>query len=305
MSLRNQDPQDNFISPIAIGMNGRFFPNNWRPATDEIAFAREAGFDCMQFIGPAEGLGAVRLGADLETVATCLREANVTAVMEIPINVYSDGHTTDGRFPLDILQANLPAIQTLNCQCVHYHLVLRDENLIKDMARQFETNIVSELATAVATGQENDFRFGVEHNEGDFFPFNSPESCATVLTAVPGLSFVWDFNHTAPEQLVGYKALARLVSMLHISDTPLPQTNYHWPLGRGNINFADYLTTLLKVDFHGPAILELGGLPKSGGYGQDNDTALIRSHHRLQQTINQAQNKIQALPISRSDMNVT
>lgn len=24
---------------LQIGMNGRFFPNNWRPAVDEIAFA--------------------------------------------------------------------------------------------------------------------------------------------------------------------------------------------------------------------------------------------------------------------------
>jgi len=29
--------------PVQIGMNGRFFPENWRPARDEIVFARLAG----------------------------------------------------------------------------------------------------------------------------------------------------------------------------------------------------------------------------------------------------------------------
>jgi len=49
--------------PIQTGFNGRFFPNNWRPAGDEIAFARSAGFSCIQFPGPEAGLDAERLGA--------------------------------------------------------------------------------------------------------------------------------------------------------------------------------------------------------------------------------------------------
>ena len=55
--------------PIQTGMNGRFFPNNWRSARDEIAFARSAGFGCIQFPGPEAGLDADRLGDSLETVA--------------------------------------------------------------------------------------------------------------------------------------------------------------------------------------------------------------------------------------------
>ena len=77
-------------SPISIGMNGRFFPNNWRPATTEIQFAQKAGFTAMQFIGPANGLGEARLGADFETVAACLHEAGITAVMEIPITIHDN-----------------------------------------------------------------------------------------------------------------------------------------------------------------------------------------------------------------------
>ncbi|MCB8945632.1 MAG: sugar phosphate isomerase/epimerase [Ardenticatenaceae bacterium] len=272
-------------SPISIGMNGRFFPNNWRPAPQEIEFARQAGFTAMQFVGPADGLNDERLGADLETVAACLREAGITAVMEIPINVLSNGRTGDGRSLLHPLHANLPAIQTLGCTCVHYHMVLRDSDLTESMARQFEQNIIEDLATAVHIGHEFNFRFGIEHNELDYFPFNTPQSCEQVLTAVPHLHFVWDFNHAAPSQLAGYKALAPHVSMLHISDTPLPHTNYHWPLGQGNTDFTDYLTTLLQAGFKGPAILEIGGLPKSGGYGQDTDTALNQSHAHLQQAV--------------------
>ena len=127
---------------ISIGMNGRFFPNNWRPATIEIEFAQKAGFTAMQFVGPANGLGEERLGADLETVAACLHEASITAVMEIPVNVYANGRTADGSIPLDHLRANLPAIKVLDCTCVHYHLVLHDEDLTEDMAQYIVSKII-------------------------------------------------------------------------------------------------------------------------------------------------------------------
>ena len=111
----------------------------------------------------------------------------------------------------------------------------------------------------------------------DIPPFNSPESCTKVLTAVPHLSFVWDFNHTTPTQIAGYKSLAHRVNMLHVSDTSLPETNYHWPLGKVKVAFADYLTSLLQANFNGSAILEIGGLPKSSGYSQDTNEALSQS----------------------------
>jgi hypothetical protein len=38
---------------------------------------------------------------------------------------------------------------------------------------------------------------------------------------------------------------------------------------------------LFNGGFHGPAILEIGGLPKSGGYGRDTDQALADSLQRL------------------------
>jgi hypothetical protein len=37
--------------------------------------------------------------------------------------------------------------------------------------------------------------------------------------------------------------------------------------------------------YRGPAILEIGGLPKSGGYGQDTNDALITSRARFQENI--------------------
>jgi sugar phosphate isomerase/epimerase len=98
---------------------------------------------------------------------------------------------------------------------------------------------------------------------------------------VPGLGFVWDFNHTAPEQLAGYLALTGRMTMLHVADTPLPATNHHLPLGLGTIDFAAYCRALRERDFRGPAILEIGGLPISGGYGRDTDEALGESLRQL------------------------
>jgi sugar phosphate isomerase/epimerase len=92
---------------------------------------------------------------------------------------------------------------------------------------------------------------------------------------------VWDLNHTTPEQLDDYLAVTPHMSMLHVADTPLPETNYHLPLGLGTIDFTRYIRELVVRGFRGPAILEIGGLPKSGGYGRDTDEALISSRDVL------------------------
>ena len=56
-----------------------------------------------------------------------------------------------------------------------------------------------------------------------------------------------------------------------------------WPIGLGSIDFAHYFGELARRGFSGPGILEIGGLPKSGGYGRDTDQALIASLAALAQ----------------------
>ncbi|MDQ6833949.1 MAG: hypothetical protein M3008_11170 [Chloroflexota bacterium] len=41
---------------LRIGMNARQFPENWRPASVEIAFARDTGFVALEFQGQEPGL---------------------------------------------------------------------------------------------------------------------------------------------------------------------------------------------------------------------------------------------------------
>jgi hypothetical protein len=73
-----------------------------------------------------------------------------------------------------------------------------------------------------------------------------------------------------------FLALRERMTLLHVSDTPLPQTNHHLPLGRGNVDLAP-VRTFEDV----PLILEIGGLPHSGGPGLDTDEALLDSLDRL------------------------
>jgi len=270
--------------PIQTGFNGRFFPNNWRPAGDEIAFARSAGFSCIQFPGPEAGLDAERLGDSLERVAALLQDNRVTAVMEIPVHVDGNGLTGSGATPLDVLRLNLPAITILSCPYVHWHLVPR-ERLAPAAQQALEIVVVPQLAQAVALAQAHHFRFGLEHNAPNLPLFATPDRIAAVLTAVPNLGFVWDLNHTLPAHLASFQALALRMNVLHVSDTPLPKVNYHLPLGLGAVDLAAYLRPLLRVDFRGPAILEIGGAPWSGGFGQDTDEALIDSNWRLRQAV--------------------
>jgi sugar phosphate isomerase/epimerase len=137
------------------------------------------------------------------------------------------------------------------------------------------------LTAGVALSRAHGFRFGFEHNEPATGLFGEPEYCAAALEAVPDVGFVWDVNHTRPDQLDAYLAFAPRMSMLHLADTPLPEVNHHLPIGMGNIDFGYCFHELLRVGFDGPGILEIGGLPRSGGYGRDTDVALIESRTKL------------------------
>ncbi len=277
--------------PIQIGMNGRFFPNNWRSARDEIVFARLAGFHCIQFPGPPDGLGVARLGDSLETVALALRRARVTAVMEMVVPLYGNGRTAAGQTPLDVLQANLQAITSLPCRQVHWHIVLK-ESLAPAEIAQLEEALLPQFLAAVDLARRRGFQFGFEHNSLDMPVFHTPERCRQMLTAVPGLSLVWDFNHTQPQDFAAFAALAPRFSLLHVSDTPWPDVNHHLPLTQGSLDLAAFVQSALDGGFRGPAILEIGGLPKSGGYGRDTDEALHASRDILTEMVYRAANAL-------------
>ncbi|MEO6063475.1 MAG: TIM barrel protein [Thermoflexales bacterium] len=267
--------------PIKIGMNGRFFPNNWRPALAEIDFAAANQFEAIQFPGLDEGLSVRQLGSDPAVVGDRLRGAGITPVMEIVVRVdRPDGRTASGMTPLDLLDANLPAIEALGCACAHWHLVLRYPGASAEVDA-FEDGLRDQLFAAVERAKRLGIRFGIEQNEPEWPPYRAPSACARALGAIPGLGFVWDMNHALPDDVDAYLGLAGRMQMLHVADTPLPVVNHHLPLGLGRIDFSAYFEALVRGGFSGPAILEIGGLPKSGGYGRDTDAALIDSARRL------------------------
>ena len=267
-------------SNLCIGLNGRYFPNNWRPALDEIAFAQLHEFGAIQFPGKVEGLGTAHLGADLETIGAALQAAHVMAMMEILVRVDAEGKTEQGQTLLDVLHANIGAITRLSCQYVHWHAVPR-ESMDDRAIAGLEATMLHAFAGGIAVAATHGFRLGFEHNEPALGLFGTPAACAYALERVPGLSLVWDINHTTPEQMPGFEALIERVSMLHVSDTPLPEVNHHLPLGMGTVDYGPVCRTLRERGFRGPAILEIGGLPKSGGYNRDTDEALIDSRRRL------------------------
>lgn len=287
-------------SSLQLGFNGRFFPENWRPAIEEITFAQDNSFQTLQFIGKEEGLTPDHLGASFSEIKAAFDQSGIHPVMELLVRVDKNGRSAKGNRPLDVLHNNLPAIRALGCIRVHWHLTQPGrfadnefgwemESWDAETAVGLETALQPQLQEAVTIGQQEGFIFGLEHNAPDMSNFfHTPTRMDAALTAVPNLGLVWDFNHPTPDQVLGFKKLAHRVSMLHISDTPLPQVNHHIPVGKGNINFASYLQSLLLAGFSGPAILEIGGTPWSGGFNQDSDDALIESKRVIEQAIQHA-----------------
>jgi len=243
-------------------MVGRFFPLNWRPPVDEIRFAREHGFDAIQIRTDRAGAIEEDLRADLDETGAAFVAAGVEPTLEMLVR-----HEGEPRTIPRALEANLDAIARLGVSRVHVHPVGRPH---------VEPLLASELAEALAIAEEAGLVFGVEHNAPAHHLLVDPRP---VLDAVPGLHLVWDVNHTEPELVQPLLDLAPRFSLVHVSDTPLPDTNHHLPLGRGTVD----LTPLAGLDV--PLVLEIGGLPFSGGYGLDTDEALVASRAELMNVV--------------------
>ncbi len=267
---------------IRVGMNGRFFPGNWRPAKEEIQFAQKSGFAGIQFPGEEEGLSPERLGHPLAEVGVMMRDAELEPVMEIIVRMDENGRTANGYTAVEVLQNNLPAIRALGCSCVHWHpmLLAYDDG---GVMRQIERDFLDYCAEGVSIAQNEGFLFGIEHNAANIPFFSNPKWITVLITAVSNLHFVWDFNHTKPSHLESFLLLASRMSMLHIADAPLPKLNCHLPLGAGTIDIAAYSQAVVERGFEGIGILEIGGAPWSGGFGQDTDEALMHSKQQLLQ----------------------
>ncbi|MGZ4339441.1 MAG: sugar phosphate isomerase/epimerase family protein [Gaiellaceae bacterium] len=244
-----------------VGMLGRFFGRhtggNWRPPADELAFAAGAGFDTLQIRSDRPGEIEDELGIDARELGDHFADVGLEPVLELLVR-----HDGEAGTVARALCANLAAIEAIGFLRVHVHPV---------GPREAAPLLAADFAEALAVAEEAGLIFGVEHNAPGHRLLVEPTEVEALLEAVPGLGLVWDVNHTGSDEVPRYLALRERLTLVHLSDTPLPETNHHLPLGRGSVDLS--LVRGLAV----PVILEIGGLPHSGGPGLDTDEALLDS----------------------------
>jgi sugar phosphate isomerase/epimerase len=247
-------------------MLGRFFGRltggNWRPPAQELAFASSAGFDTVQIRSDRPGEIGDELGVDPTELGALFDDHGLEPVLEMLVR-----HEGEPGTFARALEANLPAIEAIGFLRVHVHPVGPSEAA---------PQLAPDLADALAVADDAGLIFGVEHNAPGHRLLVDPAEIESLLEAVPGLGLVWDINHTSTTDVSRFLALRERITLVHVSDTPLPETNHHLPLGRGNVD----LTPLRTFD-DVPLILEIGGLPHSGGPGLDRDEGLVDSLARL------------------------
>jgi L-ribulose-5-phosphate 3-epimerase len=250
---------------VDVGMLGRFFGRldggNWRPPEQELRFAAGSGFDTLQIRSDRAGEIEEELGIDAATLGALFDDNGLEPVLEMLVR-----HDGEPGTLARALRANLPAIDAIGVLRVHVHPVGPT-----DSAPLLRDDFAEALDIAEAAG----LILGCEHNAPGHRLLVEPDDIEALLDAVPGLGFVWDVNHTLPEHTPRLLALRERFTLVHVSDTPLPDTNHHLPLGRGSIDFS----VLDGIDV--PLILEVGGLPVSGGPGLDTDDVLLDSLARL------------------------
>jgi sugar phosphate isomerase/epimerase len=251
-----------------VGMLGRFFGRlaggNWRPPEQELRFASGAGFDTLQIRSDRAGEIEDELGIDAAALGELFDDLGLEPVLEMLVRHNGERGTFAGA-----LRANLPAIESIGVLRVHVHPVGPS-----DAAPILRADFAEALEVAEGAG----LILGVEHNAPGHRLLVEPDEVEALLDAVPGLGLVWDLNHTRPEHVARFLALRERFTLVHASDTPLPETNHHLPLGRGNVDFS----VLRGID-DVPIVLEVGGLPISGGPGLDTDDVLLDSQARLRQ----------------------
>jgi sugar phosphate isomerase/epimerase len=244
------------------GMLGRFFGRltggNWRPPAQELAFAAAAGFDTVQIRSDRPGELEDELGIDAAELGALYDELGVEPVLELLVR-----HEGEPATFARALAATLPAIEAAGILRVHIHPVGPAEAA---------PLLAPDLTEALALADEAGLVFAVEHNAPGHRLVVGPDEVERLLDDVPGLGLVWDLNHTLADEVDRFLALRERITLVHVSDTPLPETNHHLPLGRGSVDLAP-ARTFDDV----PVILEIGGLPHSGGPGLDTDDALLDS----------------------------
>jgi L-ribulose-5-phosphate 3-epimerase len=251
---------------VDVGMLGRFFGRltggNWRPPSQELAFAAAAGFDTVQIRSDRPGEIEDELGIDPETLGALFDDGGLEPVLEMLVR-----HEGEPGTIARALRANLQAIEAIGFLRVHVHPVGPSEAA---------PLLAADFAEALTVAEDAGLLFAVEHNAPGHRLLVEPDDVEALLEAVPGLGFVWDVNHSGSDDVARFLALRERMTLLHVSDTPLPETNHHLPLGRGSVDLAP-VRTFDDV----PLILEIGGLPHSGGPGLDTDEALLDSLDRL------------------------
>ncbi len=250
-----------------VGMLGRFFGRltggNWRPPEQELRFAAAAGFDTLQIRSDRAGEIEDELGIAASALGELFDDIGLEPVLEMLVL-----HTGERGTLARALRANLAAIEDIGVLRVHIHPVGPS-----DSAPLLRDDFAEALEVAEAAG----LILGCEHNAPGHRLLAEPGDIEELLDAVPGLGFVWDVNHTRSEHTARFLALRERFTLVHASDTPLPETNHHLPLGRGTVDFS----VLREID-DVPVILEIGGLPISGGPGLDTDEELSDSLNKLQ-----------------------
>lgn len=258
---------------VLVGMVGRFFPVNWRPAAAEARFAAENGFACVQLrcdhpngVEDALREPAARAGA-------AFAAAGIEVAIEVLVRAELDAPDL-----VAVVETTLAPAAALAAERVHLHVVPASRDV--DVA-ELERRLVPELAEAAEVARRHGVRLGLEHNPRSQPLLSRPDVVARVLEEIPELGFVWDVNHTATADLAAFAPLLERATLVHLSDTQLPETKHHLPLGLGTVDVRGAVAALARARYAGPVVLEIGGMPHSGGYGRDTDEALRESRRLL------------------------
>lgn len=119
--------------------------------------------------------------------------------------------------------------------------------------------LIRNLKEIVKFGGKYGIKIGLENSFGSEKLCRTPEDLLKVINSVKGLGITFDIGHANlvdPNPVRYFKKIKNFVINSHLHDNN-GESDEHALIGKGNINFKEFLKECKNSNYHGPYILEI------------------------------------------------
>lgn len=227
---------------------------------EDLYFAVENGFDYYE-------IQAARSEKDLNLEAKTIKEAKkIFSKNNISLNLHSSYFISPSSLQINVSKTAFKTIKEeiilankIGAKQITIHSgskeILNNEAII---AKNFEI-LIKNLKKIVKFGKKYGIKIGLENSLGIERLCRTPEDLLKVVNSVKELGITFDIGHANAagfDLIQFFKKIKNFIINIHLHDNN-GKSDEHIQIGKGNINFKNFLRECKKSGYYGPFILEI------------------------------------------------